>query len=93
MTLLSFLVLLLVAGICGSVGESIVGYSRGGCLTSIFIGFIGAMLGMWLSSVLGIREFLAINIGGQPFPIVWSVIGATLFVLVLNQFRGPRYID
>src|SRR5262245_19469378 len=41
MTLLDFLILLLVAGICGAVGQAIVGYSRGGCLASIALGFIG----------------------------------------------------
>ena len=40
MTLLDVLILLLVAGICGSLGQAIVGYSRGGCLVSIALGFV-----------------------------------------------------
>jgi hypothetical protein len=32
MTLMSLLILLLVAGICGSIGQAIAGYSHGGCL-------------------------------------------------------------
>jgi hypothetical protein len=35
MTLIELLLLLLVAGICGSVAQSLVGYSHGGCLASI----------------------------------------------------------
>src|SRR5881397_642413 len=59
MTLLSFLLLLLVAGICGSIGQAIAGYSRGGCLTSIALGFIGALLGMWIAGRLGLPELFA----------------------------------
>ena len=49
MTLTEFLVLLLVAGICGSLEQTMVGYSHGGCLVSIVLGFIGALLAEWLS--------------------------------------------
>ncbi len=86
MTLLSFLILLLVAGICGSVGQAIAGFSRGGCLVSIALGFIGALLGMWLAGQLGLSEVFAVNIGGQTFPILWSIIGSALFVAVISLF-------
>ena len=45
MTVVGLLVLLLVAGICGLIGQAIAGFSRGGFLVSIAIGFIGAMIG------------------------------------------------
>jgi uncharacterized membrane protein YeaQ/YmgE (transglycosylase-associated protein family) len=61
------LILLLVAGVCGSVGQAIAGYSRGGCLVSIALGFIGALLGMWLAGVLGLHELFHINIGASRF--------------------------
>ncbi len=41
MTLFDLLILLLVAGICGALGQAISGYSRGGCLVSIALGFVG----------------------------------------------------
>ena len=90
MSIGSFLLLLLVAGICGSIGQAIAGYNRGGCLVSIAIGFIGALLGMWLAGLLGLREMLAVRVGGESFPIVWSIIGAALFVAVLNLFTWRR---
>ena len=86
MTLLSFLLLLLVAGICGAIGQAIAGFSRGGCLVAIALGFIGALLGMWVAGALGIGEMFAINIGGQQFPIIWSIIGSALFVAVISLF-------
>ena len=42
MTLGEFLVFLLIAGICGAIAQSLVGYSHGGCLVSIALGLIGA---------------------------------------------------
>ena len=45
MTLMSCLVLLLVAGICGAIGQAIAGYRRGGLVVAIALGFIGALLG------------------------------------------------
>jgi len=87
MTLVSFLILLVVAGICGAIGQSIAGYSSGGCLTAIALGFIGALLGMWIARALGLAELFAVQIGGESFPIIWSIIGSALFVAVLGLFR------
>jgi uncharacterized membrane protein YeaQ/YmgE (transglycosylase-associated protein family) len=84
MTLIEFLLLLLIAGVCGSIAQGLAGYSRGGCLVSIVLGLIGALLGTWLARLLGIGEILAVQVGGQPFPIVWSVIGAALFVALIR---------
>jgi uncharacterized membrane protein YeaQ/YmgE (transglycosylase-associated protein family) len=90
MTLMSFLVLLLVAGICGSIGQAIAGYSAGGCLVSIALGFIGALVGMWMSRALGLPELFVISIGGERFPVIWSIIGAAVFVAVLSLITRRR---
>jgi len=93
MTIVQFLLLLVVAGIAGAIGQSLAGYSRGGCLMSIALGFIGALLGSWLARVLGFPEILEIHIGSQSFPIIWSILGAALFVAILNflsRRRVPR---
>lgn len=83
MTLFDLLILLLIAGICGSLGQAIAGFSRGGCLVSIALGFVGAVLGMWLARAMGLPELFAIRIGDTNFPIVWSIIGSALFVAVI----------
>jgi uncharacterized membrane protein YeaQ/YmgE (transglycosylase-associated protein family) len=90
MDLWSLLILLLVAGVCGAIGQAIVGYSRGGCLVSIALGFIGALLGMWLAGALGLPELFAVSIGGKQFPIIWSIIGAALFVAILSLITRSR---
>ena len=90
MTFWELVLLLVVAGVCGSLGQSIAGYTRGGCLASIALGFIGALLGSWLASLLGVSDILALDIDGRPFPIVWSVIGSALFVAVLSFLTGSH---
>jgi uncharacterized membrane protein YeaQ/YmgE (transglycosylase-associated protein family) len=90
MDLISLLILLLIAGVCGALGQAIAGYSRGGCLVSIALGFIGALLGMWLASALGLPELFAIDIGGRSFPIIWSIIGSAIFVAILSLFTRRR---
>ena len=90
MDLFDLIVLLVVAGICGSLGQAIVGYSRGGCLVSIALGFIGALLGMWVARTMGLPELLPVRIGGTNFPIVWSIIGSALFVAVIALISRSR---
>lgn len=59
MTLLDFLILLLIAGICGALGQAIAGFSRGGCLVSIALGFVGAVC----------RSFLPFGSAPPTFPL------------------------
>jgi uncharacterized membrane protein YeaQ/YmgE (transglycosylase-associated protein family) len=90
MTLLEFLLLLVIAGICGSIGQAIGGSSRGGCLVSIALGFIGALIGTWLARTLHLPELFAVTISGKSFPIIWSIIGSALFVAVISLISRSR---
>ena len=94
MSIVEILVMLLIAGICGSIGQAIAGFSRGGCLTSIVIGFIGAILGMWLQRLTEAPELFTIEVDGKAFPVIWSIIGAVLFVAVIGLLMPrPRRND
>lgn len=88
--IIQLLILLLIAGICGALGQAIGGYSHGGCLVSIALGFIGAILGSYLAGALGLPELFAIPAGGMRFPIIWSIIGAALFVALINLISRRR---
>jgi uncharacterized membrane protein YeaQ/YmgE (transglycosylase-associated protein family) len=90
MTLLDLIVLLLIAGVCGALGQAISGFSRGGCLVSIAIGFIGALLGMWLAGRLGLPEIFPVHIGTTSFPVIWSIIGSALFVAIISLLTRRR---
>ncbi len=89
-SLTGFLVLLIVAAICGAIGRAIAGGTRGGCLVSVAVGFIGALLGTWIARAIRLPDVLAISIDGHPFPIVWSIIGAALFVAFIHLLSGRR---
>ena len=90
MSLFDFIVLLVIAGICGALGQAIAGTSRGGCLVAIAVGFIGAIIGLWLARMLGLPELVSISLGEEKFPIVWSIIGAALFMAVIGLLSRPR---
>lgn len=84
MTLLELLILLLIAAIAGGLGQALSGYSLGGCLISIVVGFIGAFLGLWLARGLGLPEPFPISVGGSTFPLLWAIIGSALFSAILG---------
>lgn len=92
MTLLGFIVLLIVAAIAGALGQALGGFSRGGCIVSILVGFIGAWLGLGIARQFGLPTFFVLNIDGQPFPLVWAIIGAAIFSAILGLlFRGRAF--
>ena len=88
MTLFGFLVLLIIAAICGAIGQSLAGYDLGGCFVSIIVGFIGAYLGLWIAGKFGLPKIFEITIQGKAFPVVWAVIGSALFTLIMALLRG-----
>jgi uncharacterized membrane protein YeaQ/YmgE (transglycosylase-associated protein family) len=92
MTLGGFIVLLVIAAIAGALGQALSGYHLGGCLISAVVGFIGAYLGMWLAGVLGLPEFLMINIQGEPFPLIWSVIGSAILAAIVGLISRRRLV-
>lgn len=90
MTLTGLLILLVIAGVVGGLGQAISGYSFGGCLMSIIVGFIGAYVGIWLAGQLGLPEIFSINIEGESFPVVWGIIGSAILSLILGLFTRRR---
>jgi len=72
------------------LGQAIAGYSRGGCLVSIALGFVGALVGMWLARLMGLPEIFPVRIGTTSFPIIWSIIGSALFVAVVSLLTRRR---
>lgn len=90
MTIVELLLLLLVAGVCGSIAQSLAGFSNTGCLGSIVLGFIGALLGSYLARAAGLPMFWDVQVGGRSFPVIWSIVGASLFSAVLAFISRGR---
>jgi uncharacterized membrane protein YeaQ/YmgE (transglycosylase-associated protein family) len=89
MSLVGFLILIVVGAICGAIAEMIVGYSPGGFLASVAIGFVGAVIGSWLAPRIGLPEIFAFTVEGFTIPIVWAILGAVLLLLILSMVRRP----
>jgi len=87
-TITGLLVLLVVAGVCGAIGRAIGGGTRGGVIVSIAVGFIGALLGAAIASHFRLPELLVVAVDRRPFPILWSIIGASLFVALIHLLSG-----
>jgi uncharacterized membrane protein YeaQ/YmgE (transglycosylase-associated protein family) len=92
LTVPGLVVLIIIAAICGAVGKALAGGAQGGLIVSIALGFIGALLGPWVAHQLHLSEPLVLHVSGQPFPIVWSIIGAALFVALLHLMSGRRRV-
>jgi uncharacterized membrane protein YeaQ/YmgE (transglycosylase-associated protein family) len=92
MTLLGFIILLIIAAVAGSLGQAIAGYSLGGCLMSVVVGFVGAFLGSWLGRQLGLPEPLLVTIQGETFPLVWSIVGSAIFTALFALLIRPRRV-
>jgi len=91
-TLPGLIALIVIAAICGAIGRAIAGGTRGGVVVSIALGFIGALFGPWVAHQLGLSEPLQLQLSGQSFPIVWSIVGAALFVAFLHLMSGRRWV-
>ena len=87
MTFIGFLILLLIAAVCGGIGQSLAGFDLGGCLVSIVVGFIGAYIGLWIAQKMGLPDFFTINIQGKPFPVIWAIIGSAIFTFIIALLR------
>jgi uncharacterized membrane protein YeaQ/YmgE (transglycosylase-associated protein family) len=90
-TFAEILILLLIAAVCGTLGQVISGVSRGGLLAAIALGFIGALLGAWLGRLMHLPEPIPIQVGEAEFPVVWSIAGSALFLALLALLQRPRY--
>jgi uncharacterized membrane protein YeaQ/YmgE (transglycosylase-associated protein family) len=88
LTLTGILILLVIAGVCGAIGRAIAGGTSGGFLVSIAVGFIGALLGPFIAKQFHLPELLMVSVDGRGFPILWSIIGAALFIALVHLVSG-----
>ena len=85
------LLLIVIAAVCGAIGKAIAGSARGGLIVSTALGFIGALIGPWVARSLKLPEPFVVTIDRHPFPILWSIIGAALFVALVHLFSRRRW--
>lgn len=90
MDVFGFFLMLLVAAVIGTMGQALSGYSRGGCLVAAFVGIVGALLGGWLAGLLGLPQLVMVTVGGWTFSVIYAVIGAAIFSIVLGMLGRSR---
>lgn len=81
MSLGQVIVYLVIALLCGLVGQMLAGRSVGGYLVSIVVGLVGAMLGAHIAGSIGAPEPFLVSVGGKEIPVIWAIIGAALVTL------------
>jgi len=91
MTLPTLILLIVIAAVCGAVGKAIAGSARGGLIVSTVLGFVGALIGPAVARALKLPEPFMVVVGGHPFPVLWSIVGAALFVALLHLISGRRW--
>lgn len=79
-----------IAAITGSIAKTLVGFDKGGCVISAIVGFVGALIGTWMGRELHLPEIFSITIRGINYPIIWTILGAVLFTLVLSLLSPRR---
>lgn len=91
MTIFGFLLLLVIGAICGAIAELIVGWSPGGFLASVAIGFVGAGIGGWVAGALRLPSLLMVRIEGHTIEVFWTVLGSILLLLLVSLIRRASY--
>ncbi len=83
-TIPTIILTIIIATLAGALAQLVVGYTRGGCLASILIGIVGALLGSWIANWLHLPNILVI----AGVDVVWTFIGAAIFVAALALIMG-----
>jgi uncharacterized membrane protein YeaQ/YmgE (transglycosylase-associated protein family) len=85
-----FILAALVAIVCGTLAQITSGYSRGGWIVNLGLGFLGALAGVVLAQSFDAPEIYNLSVHGVHFPIIYSIIGSVLFVAVVRLLVKSR---
>ncbi len=80
MSILSWVVLGLIAGF---IGSKLVNKTGEGLVLDIVLGIVGAIVGGWLFTLFGMSSVTGLNV----YSLVVAVMGAVVFLLVYRAIR------
>ena len=83
---MSFLAWIFLGLIAGFIGSKIVNHHGEGVFLDIILGIVGAIVGGFVASALGVGTVNGLNVGS----IVIAVIGACLVLALVRASRGSR---
>lgn len=81
--LLRILYYLVVAYVIGTAAQYLTGYRKQRVFTTFIIGFIGVVAGDLVAYHFHLFDFQFFGIS-----IIWSILGAVVFVLIFRLIRG-----
>lgn len=85
-----FIMVALIAIVCGSIAQLTSNYSRGGWIVNMGVAFVGAAAGVILSRQLNAPVIYDVKYRMVDFPIIYSLIGSALFVAALGFLVKPH---
>ena len=80
MSIVSWIVLGLIAGL---IGSKLVNKTGEGFFLDIALGIVGAVIGGWLFSLFGMQGVTGLNI----YSLIVAVIGAVVFLVIYHAIR------
>ena len=87
MGIFAWIIIGLIAGALAKLVMPGVASEPRGCLGTMFLGIIGAILGGWIwNTLLGRHGATGINLGS----ILVAFVGACILIALLRLIRGPR---
>ncbi len=89
MSLIDFLLMIAIAVAFGSLAQWTSGYSRGGWIVNLSVGFLGALAGALVARSFDVPEIYQLTLGRATFPIIWSIIGSVLFLAAISLVVKP----
>jgi uncharacterized membrane protein YeaQ/YmgE (transglycosylase-associated protein family) len=84
------LLLAVVAIICGSIAQLTSGYSRGGLIVNLGLGFCGAFVGVYLARYFNAPKIINVKFGTSDFPVIYSLVGSVFSVALVGFLVKPR---
>ncbi|MCB1187797.1 GlsB/YeaQ/YmgE family stress response membrane protein [bacterium] len=88
MGLLNFLLQLVIAGVIGYAASALMGTRRVHIVAVVLLGFLGTIVGPWIANFFHLPEPVPVLVGGAPFSLVWSIVGAAIVVAVVSMVRS-----
>lgn len=89
MSLVDLLLLILVAIACGTFAQLTSGYSRGGWIVNLGIGFLGALAGVFIARSFAMPKIYDVKVRAVDFPIIYAIIGSVLLLAAIGFFIKP----
>jgi uncharacterized membrane protein YeaQ/YmgE (transglycosylase-associated protein family) len=90
LTFMEVVALFAIAFVCGAIGQAIAGVTRRGCLATIALGFIGALIGRIVAEKFNLPSLFDIDIGGNQFPVVWAILFSAAFVALISWAQSGK---